>query len=272
MTKTIQKVMVETIKNNDIDRRLKLKKLDYMAKIAGKNINSLYYGVSPLIYAMRANDEEVVKLLKSYGAKEVVIDLEESNQLADTIFDVYKLSRFGTHLPDTYKQDISNLMEKGANLNRVVHDGEPLINIAIISCDVDTVKLMLENGVEINLCNDQGVTPLMKAVESGNKDMVKLFLENNTVDVDAVDEDNNTALYRAIKNQYVEIAEMLIDKGADVNMVCEGDYTPLDWAIFKKKDEMIKMLISKGIKTNKRGENLTSFMSKPFSSDFGYSR
>ena len=248
MIKTIEKAIVETIKNNKYDRKIKLKKLHYMAKIIGKGINNLYYGKSPLVYAMRANDEEVVELLKSYGAKEVVIDQEKSNQLADAIFDIYKLSRFGTHLPDTYKQEISDLMEKGANLNKVVNDGEPLINIAILSLDIDTVKLMLENGVEINLCNDQGVTPLMKAVESGNKDIVKLFMESNIVDVDAVDEDNNTALYRAIKNQYVEIAEMLVDKGADVNMVCENDYTPLDWAIFKRKDEMIKMLISKGIK------------------------
>ena len=259
MGHSIEKLIVETIENNKIDRKIKLKKLHYMAKITGDGVNNLYYGKSPLVYAKYAFDDEIVELLESYGAKEVYITPQKANKLANDIIKVFHSVQSEEKLSDEQREQIIDLMEKGANLNLVDTKGWPLLNMAIVYEDVDVVRLMIKNGAEINLCDNHNVTPLIRAVKTNNVDIVKTLLENKLVDIEAEDCHQNTALMLAIKRENVDIAEKLIKRGADVNHVCEDNDTYLYWAVIKRNPQLVEMLIENG--ANKGEEKIKKIMS-----------
>ena len=258
MIKTIEKAIVETIKNKKIDRKIKLKKLNYMAKIIGKGINNLYYGKSPLVYAKYACDDEIVELLTSHGAKEIYISPQKADKLANDIIKVYHSIQPEEPLLDDCKEQIVDLMERGANLNLIDTKGWPLLNIAIVYQDINSVSLMIENGAEVNLCDNHNVTPLIRAVKTNNVDIVKTLLENKLVDIEAEDSNQTTALMIAVKREYVEIAEMLVESGADVNHVCDNKETYLYWAVIKRNPKLVKMLIEKG--ANREDEKIRRFI------------
>ena len=259
MIRTIEKAIVETIKNNKIDRKIQLKKLHYMAKITGEGVNNLYYGKSPLVYAKYACDDEIVELLESYGAKEVYITPQKANKLANDIIKVFHSVQFEEKLSDEQREQIIDLMEKGANLNLVDTKGWPVLNTAIVYEDVDVVRLMIKNGAEINLCDSNDFTPLIRAVKTNNADIVETILENKLVDIEAEDCHQNTALMLAVKSENVDIAEMLIKRGADVNHVCEDNDTYLYWAVIKRNPQLVGMLIENG--ASKEEEKIKKIMS-----------
>jgi ankyrin repeat protein len=55
----------------------------------------------------------------------------------------------------------------------------------------------------------------MDAAENGETDALELLLENDA-DVDAVDNDGDTALFEAAVNCESDVVEVLIQKGADL--------------------------------------------------------
>ena len=80
--------------------------------------------------------------------------------------------------------------------------------------------LILENlweGLANKNENQNGLTPLFCSVYFGNRWAVRLVLGKS--DIDAVDQNGNTALIEAIRLGFIGIAEILIENGADVNIV-----------------------------------------------------
>ncbi len=68
---------------------------------------------------------------------------------------------------------------------------------------------------------------------------IEVMLESGIVDVWTKDKDGWTPLHYASRNNSIEIAELLIEKGADVEAKNEWGNTPLDWA---RSDEMRALL------------------------------
>jgi len=87
---------------------------------------------------------------------------------------------------------------------------------------------------------------LHQAVTSQKADAVKDLL-NKHAEIDSVDILGRTPLHYAAIGGYVEIAELLLDRGANINaMDSSKQWTPLFYATFMQHKEMVKLLIKKG--------------------------
>ncbi|KAH7364354.1 ankyrin repeat protein, partial [Rhexocercosporidium sp. MPI-PUGE-AT-0058] len=87
------------------------------------------------------------------------------------------------------------LLEKGADLNKRGHNGQPALHIAVESGLEGMVKLLLE-GKKCNVKDSLGRTALFSAVKVGNDAVTKLLLDSG-VDVNCIDLIGETALHVA---------------------------------------------------------------------------
>ena len=87
------------------------------------------------------------------------------------------------------------------------------------------------------------------SIEFKKSDEVRAALEKKGVNVNATDDDGNTALYWASKKGYTKIVAMLLEKGADVNATDNDGNTALYWASnngHKETADLIKTYIQRG--------------------------
>ena len=77
---------------------------------------------------------------------------------------------------------------------------------------VNTDKRAEEHSADVNAVDEDGETALMYAAQSGHFDIVKYLIEDHGADVNAVDEDGKTALMCAADGDHSDIAEYLRQK------------------------------------------------------------
>jgi uncharacterized protein len=82
--------------------------------------------------------------------------------------------------------------------------------------DLEMVKSLIAKGANVNAKDEDGETALMGAAEKGHLEIVKLLLGKGAK-VNAKNEEGVTALMGAAEKGYLEIVRLLLDKGANVN-------------------------------------------------------
>jgi ankyrin repeat protein len=137
-------------------------------------------------------------------------------------------------------------------LNKTIHKNH-FLNSAIDKIDflktkekLFFLKKLLDEGVNIDYQNNIRETALMNAVHK--IDFVKFLLENNA-NVNLLDNQNETALIKAVKQQYFDIANLLIKYNADIN-ICNKR----GWSFFKYLD-LFKHFYDESSKTIKPLQN-----------------
>jgi ankyrin repeat protein len=120
----------------------------------------------------------------------------------------------------------------------------------------EITKILLETykklNISIDCIDDDGNTPLFLAIKNNeNTSLVKLFLKYGA-NVNHRNKENQNALYLSIDTvNVVSITREVIEYGADVNEVDEYGHTPLSYAIRSSDDPgsyMIEVLINNGAK------------------------
>ena len=87
----------------------------------------------------------------------------------------------------------------------------------------------LSTGLNINAVDDDRETALMRAADKGNLSAVRNLIAAGA-DVNRQDEDGETALMIAADDGYTEIVQALIAAGANVNLRNDDGETALDIA------------------------------------------
>ncbi|HJD56068.1 MAG TPA: ankyrin repeat domain-containing protein [Rickettsia endosymbiont of Pyrocoelia pectoralis] len=80
------------------------------------------------------------------------------------------------------------------------------------------LKTLIENEYQSNILDATNRTPLHVAAAVGNKVIVEKLLATKMLNIDKHHSDHGTALFAAIKNGHLEIAELLLTKGANINI------------------------------------------------------
>jgi ankyrin repeat protein len=95
----------------------------------------------------------------------------------------------------------------------------------------------------------------LNIVSSGDSEAVRLFLDAG-FSASAVDPKGIPLLSHAVRSQFPEIVEMLLDAGADVNGV-SGDrgYSPLMDAVQKGDVAMVELLLRRGANTELKSKD-----------------
>lgn len=118
------------------------------------------------------------------------------------------------------------LLKYGVDLNVRDSLGRTVLEIAIVWCMPDLVKLLLLNHADPNLRGKNQLTPLMRTAILGIEDARPMFdklqiimhLIDSGAELDARSASGKTALMYATGNARREIAELLIGSGASLTI------------------------------------------------------
>ena len=110
-------------------------------------------------------------------------------------------------------QNIRILIEAKINLNQSVYGEYPIL-FAVKSNDFEIVKLLHQSGAKF----DKGFTSeLYVATKNGNSQIANYLVDNNAkVDYISLVK-NDTALYYALKNNMVDVAQKMINRGVNID-------------------------------------------------------
>ena len=239
-------------------------------------------GLTPLVYAARANDLESVKVLLAAGANvNQVTAYGWSPLLVATQNRYYKL---GAYLIE-HGADV-NLANKGgwtplylATDNRNIENGDYPVRKPDMD-HLDFIKLLLDKGANVNArmkdstetrtvftnqwLDENGATAFLRASQSGDLALMKLLLEHGAdpkidtmLHVTALHVAAGIGWVEGITYEWspeatLEAVKMLIDLGLDVNAQADTGRTALHGAAHKGRTDVIQVLADHGAKLDVR--------------------
>jgi ankyrin repeat protein len=239
-------------------------------------------GLTPIIYAARANDVESVKVLLAAGA-----DINQTSAygwsplLVATQNRYYKL---GAYLLEHGADP--NLANKGgwvplylATDNRNIESGDYPVRKGDMD-HLEFIKLLLDKGANVNArvkdstetrtvftnqwLDENGATAFFRASQSGDVELMKLLLSRGA-DPKIATTLGVTALHVAAGIGWVEgityewsqqatldAVKMLIDLGLDVNTQADTGRTAMHGAAHKGRSDVVQILYDRGAKLDVR--------------------
>ncbi|KAK3896460.1 hypothetical protein C8A05DRAFT_20565, partial [Staphylotrichum tortipilum] len=107
------------------------------------------------------------------------------------------------------------------------------------------LQQLLDKGAAVDVVDHDGRTPLSWAARNGREAVVRQLLDKGAA-VDMADRDGRTPLWWAARNGDEAVVRRLLDKGAAVD-VADGDgRTPLWWAAWNGHEAVVRQLLDKG--------------------------
>jgi len=238
--------------------------------------------LTPLVYAVRANDLDSVKALLAAGADvNQVTGYGWSPLLVATQNRYYKL---GAYLIE-HGADV-NLTNKGAwtplylaTDNRNIESGDYPVRKGDMD-HLDFIKLLIDHGANVNArikdstetrtvftnqwLDENGATAFLRASQSGDLVLMKLLLAHGAdpkidtvLHVTALQVAAGVGWVEGITYEWspestLEAVKMLIDLGLDVNAQADTGRTALHGAAHKGRTDVIQALVDHGAKLDTR--------------------
>jgi ankyrin repeat protein len=239
-------------------------------------------GLTPLVYAARANDLDTVKVLLAAGA-----DINQTTNygwsplLVATQNRYYKL---GAYLLENGADP--NLGNKGnwtplyiATDNRNIENGDYPVRRGDMD-HLDFIKLLLDKGANVNArmkdstetrtvftnqwLDENGATAFLRASQSGDIELMKLLLSkgadpkiNTVLNVSPLHVAAGIGWVEGITYEWspkatFEAVKMLIDLGLDVNLQADTGRTAMHGAAHKGRSDVVQILFDHGARVDVR--------------------
>ncbi|KAH3836218.1 ankyrin repeat domain-containing protein 50-like [Dreissena polymorpha] len=200
---------------------------------SGANINGLFYGWTPLQYAISLAHGDIALLLIEMGA-----DIHKLHHKTD-----------GCALEGAIKKKLSKvvkaLLDGGTNPNKCLSDGNPAIFTALEMEDKDILKILLESKADVNLVNKNGESALYLASRDGLSDICQILIGGEAnVDFQSPETGNQTPLIVATANEHSKVVKILLKNGCNTNLQDADSWTAL-WHAYSNSDEDLMNLLLK---------------------------
>ena len=114
----------------------------------------------------------------------------------------------------------------------------------------EVATVLIHNGADVSLEDYNGMNPLHSAAFHGHSDVAFVILLEAEPDLDATDNDGDTALHGSAQNGNSEIASGLVEAGANVHATDNDGWTPLHEAARESEMHMIIRQVSPEIANN----------------------
>ncbi len=239
-------------------------------------------GLTPLVYAVRSNDLDSVKVLLAAGA--------DVNQVSD-----YGWSPLLVATQNRYYQLGAFLLEHGADVNLPNKGGWTPLYLATDNRNIesgdypvrkgdmdhlDFIKLLLDKGANVNArmkdstetrtvftnqwLDENGATAFLRASQSGDLVLMKLLLAHGAdpkidtkLHVTALQVAAGIGWVEGITYEWspastLEAVKMLLDLGLDANAQADTGRTALHGAAHKGRPDVVQVLVDHGAKLDIR--------------------
>ncbi|PRP81479.1 ankyrin repeat-containing protein [Planoprotostelium fungivorum] len=241
-------------------------------------------GLTPLSYAQRNNNEEMVELLldphkgrvrrserairtalvsqqMKYIISQNDITLLESTlctmdaQHKSTNCDILMIQAASCGMVKA----INVIMQHGGKVTARDSDGNSALAKGVIAGSLPVVQHLIELGAPVDDADDEGVSPLHHACTLGLVDIASLLVKCGA-QVNTKDNDQVSPLHQAVSTE--GIVKMLLDHKASVDAVDSTNSTPLHIAAFENQLNIGRLLIHAGANVNaKDASGLTALHS-----------
>jgi ankyrin repeat protein len=223
-------------------------------------------GYSPLWYAVRQDDGELVLLLSEKGIDATSLgeayergDLHIAEILVERIGDTAAADTTGrTYLHVAAGQGLTDLASKLLSLqadpNTADRFGRTPLALAVTRGDLEMARILIEGGADPNKPGEGGMTPLGLAVRLAETDVAELLI---SAGADVNPRTGTTPLIGAVQARNREIVGFLLSRGADVNAPDAGG-TPLHYAVETRTGisgiDILRLLLEQGAVVDKRND------------------
>ncbi len=120
--------------------------------------------------------------------------------------------------------------------------------------DSELVEALLESGADINATNEQKQTALHNAANKGHTNIVKILLDSGA-NANATDMFGHTPLFIPVYIGALDIVEELLNAGAHVDARSRiTGQTPLMFAVAGTRTRVVEKLLEKGADVNTKGK------------------
>ncbi|CAG5126592.1 unnamed protein product, partial [Candidula unifasciata] len=256
------------------------------------NYNASDEGLTALIVAAKANDDDMMEFLLGLGAHPDVMDLKGKTAAiwAAEFGNVECLKKLLSAGADMTLTDLEGkgilfylmtpterhaicldlVLANGADVNNVDHEGN---HVFAVACDLaeDNERFclqLLKHGAEPNCIQQKsGRTPLMAAAASGGIKVVSALLEAGAL-VNTVDVKKCTASHLAALNGHLQALMLMAGYGADFNVLASDGGNPIHHAAAKGHAMCIKFLSQRGC--NPKIKNNLGFLPKLLAKEAGH--
>ncbi len=151
--------------------------------------------------------------------------------------------------------DLKKLQQAGASaeelrqayrmMQKAIEEATKKLVSAMEDISFDKMSEALEKGADVNAKDENGNTALMGACKYGRTGVVQLLVKNGA-DVNIADEDGKTALMKACEQCHTDVARLLVRKGADVNVKDKYGDTALIKACKYGRTDVVRLLVRNG--------------------------
>ena len=219
---------------------------------AGANVNARgHHQWTPLHYAAISDTDDTKKvaaLLIRAGADVNARDEDGETPLDHTEYRSDKIA----HL-------IRNPQEAIALANKIdpppagAPSNLPIVREAALG-NADSVRNLAKSGADVNAVDENGDTAVVVASANGHKEAVTALIELGA-NINQSDGKGETAIAAAIRAQNSEMVKTLYEKGADLNQAVKSGETPLMLASQLGLGDIAQFLTQAGVDLNAKGLN-----------------
>ncbi|XP_039303110.1 transient receptor potential channel pyrexia-like isoform X2 [Solenopsis invicta] len=188
-------------------------------------------GRTPLHYAVENNHADVVRVLVEDVAN---VDVEDELRITPLLLAGSAVKSYDLNEMTKFVEIVKILVEAKAFVNAVHPEtGNIPLHHAVMLGSAEATKILLSHGAfPIYKCQSSGSTPLHIAASTGNIETLTVLLETiSRPFIDIHDQNNHTALHRAVYQGHRECVQALLRRGANLAAETDTGVTAVD-AIF----------------------------------------
>lgn len=135
----------------------------------------------------------------------------------------------------------------------------PAIFNAIISNNLEAVKLQLLELKGRRILNEIGYTPLACAASFSTRDILEIIMFSTPEsELDSADDEGTTALMNAVFHGKYDNAKLLLEHGANPNLFNKHHLAALHICVLKNRKDMADLLLEHGADINAQSDGITT--------------